>query len=89
MIILPLDPHLVDAAVEFEELGYLRTIDSVVEIRLIGHTIGLISNIISVVEYIYMQGGTVFFSLYLLGRQVLAWFAPNTLTIAASYIPSL
>ena len=33
MIILPLDPHLVDAAVEFEELGYLQTIDSVVEIR--------------------------------------------------------
>ena len=33
MIILPLDPHLVDAAVEFEELGYLQTIDSVVEIQ--------------------------------------------------------
>ena len=33
MIILPLDPHLVDAAVEFEELGYLQTFDSVVEIR--------------------------------------------------------
>ena len=26
MIILPLDPHLVDAAVEFEDLGYLQTI---------------------------------------------------------------
>ena len=34
MIILPLDPHLADAAVEFEELGYLQTIDSVVEIHL-------------------------------------------------------
>ena len=33
MIILPLDPHLVDAAVEFEEIGYLQTIDSVVEIQ--------------------------------------------------------
>ena len=29
MIILPLDPHLVDAAVEFEDLGYLPTINSV------------------------------------------------------------
>ena len=25
MIILPLDPHLMDAAVEFEVLGYLQT----------------------------------------------------------------
>ena len=33
MIILPLDPHLVDAAVEFEDLGYLQTINSVVEIN--------------------------------------------------------
>ena len=30
MIILPLDPHLVDAAVDFENLGYLQTINSVV-----------------------------------------------------------
>ena len=33
MIILPLDPHLVDAGVDLEELGYLQTIDSVVEIQ--------------------------------------------------------
>ena len=33
MIILPLDPHLVDAAVEFEDLGYLQTINSVVKIN--------------------------------------------------------
>ena len=33
MIILPLDPHLVDSEVGFEELGYLQTIDSVVEIQ--------------------------------------------------------
>ena len=33
MIILPLDPHLVDVAVEFEDLGYLQTINSVVEIN--------------------------------------------------------
>ena len=33
MVILPLDPHLVDAKVYFEELGYLQTIDGVVEIQ--------------------------------------------------------
>ena len=33
MIILPLDPHLIDAAVQFEDLGYLQTINSVVEIN--------------------------------------------------------
>ena len=33
MVILPLDPHLVDAEVDLEELGYLPTIDSVVEIQ--------------------------------------------------------
>ena len=33
MIILPLDPHLVDSEFDFEELGYLQTIDSVVEIQ--------------------------------------------------------
>ena len=33
MIILPLDPHLVDSEVDFEELGYLQSIDSVVEIQ--------------------------------------------------------
>ena len=29
----PLDPHLVDAAVKFEDLGYLQTFNSVVEIN--------------------------------------------------------
>ena len=33
MTIFPLDPHLVDAAVEFEDLGFLPTINSVVEIN--------------------------------------------------------
>ena len=33
MVILPLDPHLVDAEVDLEELGYLPTIVSVVEIQ--------------------------------------------------------
>ena len=33
MIILPLDPHLVDAADKFEDLGYLQTINGVVEIN--------------------------------------------------------
>ena len=33
MVMLPLDPHLVDAEVDFGELGYLQTIDSVVEIQ--------------------------------------------------------
>ena len=33
MVILPLDPHLVDAQVALGELGYLQTIDSVVEIQ--------------------------------------------------------
>ena len=33
MVILPLDPHLVDAEVDFEELGHLQTIDSVVEVQ--------------------------------------------------------
>ena len=31
--LLPLDPHLVDAKVGLGELGYLQTIDSVVEIQ--------------------------------------------------------
>ena len=29
----PLDPHLVDAAIKFEDLGYLQTFNSVVEIN--------------------------------------------------------
>ena len=33
MVILPLDPHLVDAEVDLGELGNLQTIDSVVEIQ--------------------------------------------------------
>ena len=33
MVMLPLDPHLVDAEVDLGELGYLPTIDSVVEIQ--------------------------------------------------------
>ena len=33
MVMLPLDPHLVDAEVDLAELGNLQTIDSVVEIH--------------------------------------------------------
>ena len=33
MVMLPLDPHLVDAEVDLGELGNLQTIDSVVEIQ--------------------------------------------------------
>ena len=33
MVMLPLDPHLVDTEVDLGELGYLQTIDSVVEIQ--------------------------------------------------------
>ena len=33
MVRLPLDPHLVDAEVDLEELGNLQSIDSVVEIQ--------------------------------------------------------
>ena len=33
MVILPLDPHLVDAEMNLAELGNIQTVDSVVEIQ--------------------------------------------------------
>ena len=33
MVMLPLDPHLVDAKADLGELGYLQTIDSIGEIQ--------------------------------------------------------
>ena len=33
VVMLPLDPHLVDAEVDLRELGNLQTVDSVVEIQ--------------------------------------------------------
>ena len=33
MVMLPLDPHLVDSEVNLAELGNLQTVDSVIEIQ--------------------------------------------------------
>ena len=33
MVMLPLDPHLVDSEVDLAELGNLQTVDSVIEIQ--------------------------------------------------------
>ena len=55
--------------------------------RLIGHSVGLMSDTTTVVAYVNKQGGTVSSSLYLLARQVLMWTEAHSVTLVARYIP--
>lgn len=55
--------------------------------RLLGHTVGLMSDNTTVVAYVNKQGGTVSSSLFLLTREVLMWAETHSVSLVARYIP--